>query len=259
MEWLPVSVTMLFVFSMHLLNRIQERSGAVRFNTPEIAAFYTRNGPLLTALGWTSSVAAVILSYWMGILSCLLLLAMVITGRLYTNQIIPEIRVQNRRWRSLKDLPGSKTPVVAAGWAMAASVLPVIGWGFAFSPASLSVAFLFAAGMVFWRTAMSDLLDIQGDRIVGRETIPILIGVKKTRQLLGALLGLLACLLVAATLTGVVPGLGYVLLLSILVFGGLFVVYRRGALVDRLWFEGVIDGNFVFAGTLSILYSALQS
>ena len=105
---------------------------------------------------------------------------------------------------------------------------------------------------------MSDLLDIQGDRIVGRETIPILIGVKKTRQLLGALLGLLACLLVAATLTELVPGLGYVLLLSILVFGGLFVVYRRGALVDRLWFEGVIDGNFVFAGILSITYSVLQ-
>lgn len=256
-EWLPVLVTMLFVFSMHLLNRIQERSGAVRFNTPEIAAFYTRHGALLTALGWISSAAAVLLSYWMGALSCLLLLTMVITGRLYTEQIIPEVRVRNRRWRSLKDLPGSKTPLVAMGWAASAAVLPAIGMGTPFSVTSISVAFLFAAGMVFWRTAMSDLLDIQGDRIVGRETIPILIGVKKTRQLLAVLLATLAVLLGAATVTGVVSGVGLWLMPSIAVFGGLFVVYRRGALVDRLWFEGVIDGNFVFAGLLSILYSGL--
>ena len=257
-EWLPVLVTMLFVFSMHLLNRIQERSGAVRFNTPEIAAFYARHGVLLTVLGWICSAAAVLLSYWLGTLPCLLLLTMVITGRLYTEPIIPQVRVRTGRWRSLKDLPGSKTPLVAMGWAVSAAILPVIELGSPFYPASVAVAFLFAAGMVFWRTAMSDLLDIQGDRIVGRETIPILIGVKKTRMLLGVLLAMLAGLLLVATAAGAVSGLGPWLLLGILVFGGLFVVYRRGSLVDRLWFEGLIDGNFVFAGLLSILYSALR-
>ena len=254
-KWLPVAVTMLFVFSMHLLNRIRERSGAVRFNTPEIAAFYNRHGPLLTALGWTSSFAAVILSSWMGTITCLLLLAMVITGRLYTERIIPEPVRQNRRWRSLKDLPGSKTPLVAMGWAVAAAVLPVIGFEPSVSMASLSVAFLFAAAMVFWRTAMSDLLDIQGDRIVGRETIPILIGERRTRLLLGILLPAVGCLLVGAAATNVIPGLGLWLLVNVLTFGALFVVYRRRSLVDRLWFEGLIDGNFVFAGILSLVYS----
>lgn len=252
--WLPVVVTMLFVFSMHLLNRIQERSGAVRFNTPEIAAFYSRHGPLLTTLGLTSSVVAVILSYWMGTLSCFLLLAMAVAGRLYTTPILSATTLPRLRWRSLKDLPGSKTPLVAAGWAVAASVLPVTGSeNFPFMP-GLAVAFVFAAGMVFSRTAMSDLLDIQGDRIVGRETIPILIGVKKTRRLLLGLLIVLGVLLGVATTVGFTTGVGYWLILSVSVFVAFLLAYRKRHLVDRLWFEGVIDGNFLLAGIVSMSY-----
>jgi 4-hydroxy-3-methylbut-2-enyl diphosphate reductase len=252
--FLPVAVTMLFVFSMHLLNRIQERSGAVRFNTPEIAAFYSRHGSMLTALGFASSVAAVTLSYFMGIYSCLLLLAMAVTGRLYTTRIVPDGAWTRLRWRSLKDLPGSKTPVVAAGWAVSACLLPVLGSEAPVYLPGLGVAFVFAAGMVFWRTAASDLLDIQGDRIVGRETIPILVGVKQTRALLLILLIVMALLLSLSSLLGVVPTVGYWLLVNLLVFGVFFVTSRRGHLVDRLWFEGVIDGNFVLAGGLSLLY-----
>ena len=45
-----VIVTTLFVFSMHLSNRILERSGALRFNTPEIAGFYSNYEVLLAVL-----------------------------------------------------------------------------------------------------------------------------------------------------------------------------------------------------------------
>jgi 4-hydroxy-3-methylbut-2-enyl diphosphate reductase len=253
-SWLAVIVTMLFVFSMHLLNRLQERSGAVRFNTPEIAAFYARHRTLLGTFGVVSSVAAVVLSYWMSIYSCFLLSAMVIAGRLYTEPILSASTLPKIRWRSLKDLPGSKTPLVAAGWAVSASVLPVLGSAPPIHFSALAVSFLFAAGMVFWRTAMSDLLDIQGDRIVGRETIPILIGVKRTRLLLLGLLGAEAILLIGSAAGGVIPPIGYLLIMSVVVFGIFLVLFRRRHLVDRLWFEGVIDGNFVLAGLLSMAY-----
>jgi (E)-4-hydroxy-3-methyl-but-2-enyl pyrophosphate reductase len=253
-SWLPVVVTMLFVFSMHLLNRIQERTGAVRFNTPEIATFYMEHRSVLGTLGLLSSVAAVLLSYWLSIYSCLLLAAMVVTGRLYTEPILSESTLPSLRWRSLKDFPGSKTPLVAAGWAVSAAVLPALGSETPLFLPGLVVSFLFAAGMVFWRTAMSDLLDIQGDRIVGRETIPILIGVKRTRKLLSWLLVGLAVLVVAGAMGGLIPTMGYWLLTSIVVFAVFFAFYRKRHLVERLWFEGVIDGNFVLAGLLSIAY-----
>lgn len=251
--WLPLTVAMLFVFSMHLLNRIQERSGAVRFNTPEIASFYARHRRLLTFLGAASTVAAIVLSYHMSILACILLMTMLFAGRMYTVPI-PGNLLARLKWRSLRDLPGSKTPLVGAGWAMAAAVLPVLGSATALLTPGTAVAFVFAGGMVFWRTALSDLLDIQGDRIVGRETIPILIGVKNTRKLLLGLLAFLCFLLVISSFLEWIPDVGYALVFNILVFGGFFIVYKRRHLVDRLWFEGIVDGNFLLAGMISIVY-----
>lgn len=253
-HWLPVAVTMLFVFSMHLLNRIQERSGAVRFNTPEIADFYARHRKFLSFTGGISSLAALALSIFMGIHAALLLAAMLVAGRLYMVPLAAPLRFPRMKWRSLKDLPGSKTPLVALGWATSASILPLMGWQHELFAPSAVVAFVFAAGMVFWRTALSDLLDIQGDRIVGRETIPILIGVKNTRTLLLTLLGCLGLLLVVSVALGWIPPVGLLLVVNTIVFGGLFVVYRRRHLVDRLAFEGILDGNFILAGIFSLFY-----
>jgi (E)-4-hydroxy-3-methyl-but-2-enyl pyrophosphate reductase len=252
--WLPLAVAMLFVFSMHLLNRIQERSGAVRFNTPEIAAFYARHRSLLTTLAAVSCLMAVVLCSWMGTYSCLLLVAMIVTGGLYAVPLLSRLQVRWLKWKSLRDLPGSKTPLVAAGWAMAAAVLPAIGSNSRMAWSGLIVSFVFAAGMVFWRTALSDLLDIQGDRIVGRETIPILIGVKKTRKLLLGLLIFLATLLGVAGAAGWIPRVGLALILSTAIFGVFFFVYRKRHLVDRLAVEALIDGNFVLAGLLCLVY-----
>ncbi len=252
--WLPMGVTMLFVFSMHLLNRIQERSGAVRFNTPEIASFYARHRGVLTALGALASLGAIALSYQVGLLSCFLLTGMLLLGGLYTLPVLSHLPLAGVKWRSLKDLPGSKTPVVAVGWGVCASLLPILGAGEPVSLPALSIAFLFAAAAVFWRTALSDLLDLQGDRIVGRETIPILVGVRKTRQLLVLLLVALALLLSGSAALGLVPAIGFLLVLNILIFGIFYMVYRRRPLVNRLLFEGLLDGNLVLSGVVSILY-----
>jgi len=47
---------------------------------------------------------------------------------------------------------------------------------------------------------------------------------------------------------------GYALLINVLVFKVLFDFYKKGHLVDRLIYEGLIDGNFVFAGVVSLIY-----
>jgi len=252
--WLPLAVTMLFVFSMHLFNRLQERAGAVRFNTPEIASFYTRHRGLLTGVGVFSSIAGVILSFQLGGYAFAVLVAMLVTGMMYTMPILSRKTFPRTKWRSLKDLPGSKTPLVALGWAVSAAVLPVIGSEREIYWPGLTVAFVVAAGMVFWRTALSDLLDVQGDRIVGRETIPILIGVKDTRKLLAGLLVFLALMLAVSVRAGWIPTVGYWLIANTLVFGFLFLVYRGGHAVDRLSFEAMTDGNFLLAGVLSMVY-----
>lgn len=255
-SFFPLALTMLFVFSMHLLNRIQDTSGAVRFNTPQIAAYYTKHRALLTAAAALSCVGGVILSSMMGMWACVLLVSMVITGGFYTAALVPATTLPSLKWRSLKDLPGSKTPLVAAGWGMSAAVLPVIGSESPLLFPSVAVSFIFAAGFVFWRTALSDLIDIQGDRIVGRETIPILLGVRRTSRLLLGLLVFLTLLLGLSAIFGWVTSFGFLLIVNTCIFAVFFLVYKRRPPVDRLAFEAMVDGNFVLAGVLALLFGS---
>lgn len=252
---LPLALAMLFVFSMHLLNRIIERSGAVRFNTPEIAAFYARHRVLLTILGAASSGLAIALSFRAGLYTLLTLSAMIVAGLLYTVPLLSESWGVSRRELSLKEIPGSKTPFVALGWALAAVVLPVVEPGTNFSWPALVVAFLFAASLIFWRTALSDLMDIQGDRIVGRETIPILLGAKKTREMLRKLLIFLVLLPVVPSLFGWTTSAGYLLALLPVVLSAVLLQSRKGQLVDRFLFEALLDGSLFLAGIGCAFYA----
>lgn len=253
-SWISPAVTALFVFSMHLLNRIQERSGAVRFNTPQIASFYVRHEVILTIIGATSSLLAITLSFSLSLLSGFILLLMTTTGLLYSFPLGKFTRFSVARWRALKDLPGSKTPLVATGWAMAASVLPILDFVDIPGMDTIVATFLFAFGLVFWRTALSDLLDIQGDRIMGRETIPILLGTENTRKMLNYLLGFLAGLLIFSALTNLLPPVALLLLLNIALYFALFKFLLGRSLVDRLFLEALTDLNLVLAGFLCWIF-----
>jgi 4-hydroxy-3-methylbut-2-enyl diphosphate reductase len=250
----PAIVTGLFVFSMHLLNRIQERSGALRFNTPEIALFYSKYEVLLSVFGSVSAIMAIILSYTMGLDSMLMLIGMITTGMLYPAPLFKWLKIPGIKWKALKDIPGSKTPLVALGWAMAAAILPAFSVKTIFGLSALSISFLLATLLVFWRTSLSDLIDIQGDRIGGRDTIPIIFGGRVTEKLLSILLIFLSLILIVSSMRNYATNFGYVLLLNLLIFKFLFDFYRRGHLVDRLLFEGFIDGNFVLAGIFSLIF-----
>jgi 4-hydroxy-3-methylbut-2-enyl diphosphate reductase len=255
--WLPLAAAVLFVISMHLMNRIMERSGAMQFNTPEMAAFYATHRSALTALGVLSCLGALIAGWWLGTVSFLLLCGMIGAGLLYTVPLGPDIWRSRRKWTSLKDIPGSKTPLVALGWAMAAAVLPVVGSEHTLNVSGVAVSFIFAAGMVFWRTALSDLLDIQGDRIVGRETIPILIGPNRCERLLVWLLVFLSVLIVASSWIGWTTAAGYWLVVNTVGYGICYRIYRGRHFVDRLSFDGMLDGNLLLAGMICIVYGAM--
>ena len=103
---------------------------------------------------------------------------------------------------------------------------------------------------------MSDLIDIQGDRIGGRETIPILFGGRATERILNITLLFLSCLLILSSLEAWTSKFGFLLLMNVMIFKFFFDYYKKGHLVDRLLFEGLVDGNFVLAGVVSIIYAS---
>ncbi len=108
----------------------------------------------------------------------LLFLAMALFGICYRIPIFPDTMARIFKIKRLKEIPGSKTFLVALAWSMATVLLP--NWGSAAPPASLLTLLILVLVFIYVRNALFDVFDVQGDRIVGKETLPVCIGEEKT-------------------------------------------------------------------------------
>ncbi len=169
-------IAMLYVLSMQIINNLFAiRSD--RYNHPKRAVFYKENRVYLWMLAVLSGGAGLYLSFMSGVISFILLLIMSLLGLSYNLKILP-MSAKKRKMARIKDIPGSKTILIVIAWGTVTCLLPaVVNHGNLFS---VAVVFLFATGLVFARTAFFDILAIQGDRITGKETLPILLGEKQS-------------------------------------------------------------------------------
>jgi 4-hydroxy-3-methylbut-2-enyl diphosphate reductase len=134
------------------------------------------------------------------------------------------------------------------------ALLPAVAIG-SFQPWTAGLAFIYAMVMVFVRCAFFDILDVQGDLIVGKETIPIVLGEAKTRRLLLGLTVGLALLLAGAPLLGLASGLAWALILPVAGLGGMQLILVRGLMMPGAASEGLVDLNFWLAGALALAWA----
>ena len=248
-------ITFFYVFAMHVLNRYADK--ASRFNYPSRAALYERYkfGFFLASLSGVS--AALIIANAQSKSAFFALLAMTGLGLLYSVRIFPESWLKIVRVAKLKDIPASKTIFVAGGWSVVATLLPALREG---NNLNLMAFFAFAAvfALVFLRSALFDIVDIQGDRLVGEETLPIVIGEKRTRRLLIYLVFGLAIAFVVAPFLGLATGFSYILLITCGYMGLSLFVHRRELLrPGSLRFETLVENSFYLSGGLAVLYQLL--
>ncbi len=246
-------ISMLYVQSMHIFNHLTG-STADQYNDPERANFYRKYKLLLTFLALAAGGAGLIIAYTLGLFPFLLLLIMSLLGLSYNLRWVPK-RITGIRYRRIRDIPGSKTFLIAAAWGIVTALLPPLS--LAEKALWISVLiFLWAAGIVFVRTAFFDILDMQGDRIVGKETIAILLGEKKSMRLLKImLLILIAALLIFSTFR-IVSYLGFVLISCPLFLLILLSVYEQGLLLPSVKLEFLVETNFIVAGVIALGWSA---
>ena len=91
---------------------------------------------------------------------------------------------------SLRNIPGSKDVVVAMALATVAVIMPVWQEGRAWDLRAFAAVFLVGV-LAFVRTVIYEIRDMQNDQIVGKETLPILMGKSATKAVLVGLLGTL--------------------------------------------------------------------
>ncbi len=259
LQMLPVSplhvvLAVLYVLSMHLLNNLTG-SEADRYNSPEREHFYKRYKQPLVFLAIVAGSAGLAMATTAGLLSFGVLLVMSLLGLSYNRQVLPAT-LSNGRYRRIRDIPGSKTFLIAAAWGVVTSVLPALA-ARQMNPITLLVM-IWTAGIVFSRSAFFDLLDIQGDRLVGRETIPVLLGEKRTAALLKLNLLLMAVLLLLLSFSGQTPSLGYLLVLVPVAMTAVIRSHERGRIPTGARLEFLMESHFILAGVLSLIWQYLS-
>jgi len=255
-RWVYSLVASLYIFSMYTMNHLAEVSAA-RYNYPDRAELYEKNRKWFLALSVVTGAAAVGLCGTLGILPFLLLLSSTVLGFLYNVHVVPASLIRGVSYTRLRDVPLSKTLLASLGWGVAAAGLPALETAWMFSPASV-VAFFYAAAMAFIRSGIFDLLDIQGDRIVGKETLPIVVG-ERWAHLIILLSGGAAAtgLLVLAAANLVATGLALLMIIPLGYLIGCIYLVELRSFSRPLYFELTVDAAFFLAGLLAMTYQIM--
>jgi (E)-4-hydroxy-3-methyl-but-2-enyl pyrophosphate reductase len=244
-------VAFFYVYAMHLLNHFTDK--ASKLNDPVQSIFYGRHRRFLLVTGVISALMALALGVYLGPLPFAFVLVMSGIGLVYNFKIIPERLAQRMGVTKLKEIPGSKALFTAVAWGVLAALIPVVCSDRGSSGAT-AIAFFFVAGMIFIRSGLFEIMAIEGDRVVGKETLAIALGKERTLNLLSVGSLLFIAMLLLAAWVGIIPSLGYALSLSGLYALGYLTLYRRGVLESSLMLESLVEGNMILAGLLAFLW-----
>jgi (E)-4-hydroxy-3-methyl-but-2-enyl pyrophosphate reductase len=248
--WTYFIVAFLYVYAMHILNHFTD--AASKLNDPVQSIFYGRHRDFLLVSGALSSLASLALGLYLGWEAFIFILVMSFLGLFYNLKIIPGHLSTSTRIARLKEIPGSKTVFTAVAWGVLAALIPVVCSEEGVSAAT-AVAFFFVAGLVFIRTGLFEILAIEGDRVVGKETLAIALGPKRTLNLLSLGAAVLVVMLLLAAGAGLIPPLGYILSLCGLYAFGYLTLYRFDLMESGLILESLVEGNMLLAGVLAFL------
>ena len=250
------SIAFFYIYAMHVLNRFLDK-GASTYNDPERANFYKRHAFFLILSGIASIVGALLLSHHIGPHVFFAMTGLSILGIIYSVPIVPMRLRHLWRYSRIKDIPGSKTFSEATAWAAVITLLPLLepvpkDWG------AMIIAFLTVFSMAYVRSALFDIFQVQGDLIVGVETLPITLGEKRTLLLLKGVILSAALILLVAFILGLVSPFSYVLIFCLLTMTLCLVIYEKRWLYPGTQMEYLVEGNFYLAGLLGLIWQILS-
>jgi len=244
-------IAFLYVLSMHTFNNLIGKKSD-HYNDPDRALFYDSNMIRLAVLGLFSGAAGLAIAMTMGAAPFLFLLAVSIMGLFYNIKLVPDW-LTAFKYRRISDIPGSKTILIVMAWGIVTSVFPALSVTGKVTLSTVLV-FVWAVGIVFVRTAFFDILDMQGDRIVGTKTIPILAGEKQTKQVLKYILGISFVMLLLSSLLGWVPPLGIALSTIPIIMSLIILAHERGIALPGFRPVFWMETNFILIGVITWVY-----
>jgi len=248
-------IAVLYTLSMFILNRCLDKE-ADKFNEPGRTEFYERHGRSLLGAGLAAGIVALALAFPLGPLPFACLLIFSLAGVLYSVRLVPPRWQKVLRIRRPKDIPASKSFFIPIACAVVMVLIPYLSSDSGSLPATLATG-LFVFTVVFLRTALLHMSDIERDRIAGSEILTMLIEKPATLRLLWGMLGFMAAVITGLALMGWLSLLAVAMLAALGYSALSLYLYQRKVIVNGLTFLLMVDGNLIVAGLLAYLGSLL--
>ena len=244
---IPLLLSFSAVLAIYNFDMLKKCS-TVFLTQPSRYYFCHRHRRLLLVISIAAVIVALAGGALLGSVSFLLVCLTLLLGLPLSIKIPPFTK------KRLKTFPGAKEISSSLGWGTLTVLIPLFSRGNLLpSYPAAAVTFILVVLIMFVRSTLLDIRDIQGDRLVGRETLPVLIGKEETKLLLGGVSLVLAFLLILASLRGWLPPFSYYYL-GLVVYMLLYLyLYHKRIFFQGLGHELVVDSQLILAGLIAWL------
>ena len=246
----PILLCAMFfvIYSVYSLNKVTDREEDA-INMPARYTFVRGNERFLLTLAIASYSVALLLGLIESLLAAGILLVPFLSGIVYSTNSLSIIGIPR-----LKDIFLVKSLIVAFSLAVCAAFLPALQLH---SSAKLCFIFPFFFSKVFINTVLFDVRDVEGDTLNGVKTIPVVIGIKRTRQML---LLIHSLLVVWFVLFSDLFSRYYVILIASMVYGYLYIFCfcNTNNHRDVSW-DILLDGEWIILCICAWIYPILFS
>jgi len=247
--WPALILSFSLILAIYNLNIFADQP-AIFINQPSRHRFFRDNRLILRLLNVVSLGTAFVCAAILGTGAFLLTVFTLLSGLAYSSTIFPLSLPISK----LKNLTGMKEFLSSLVWGVVAVLVPVAATG-AECPSTVAIAvvFLFVFSIMFVRSTLFAIRDIQGDRLVGRETLPVVLGVNRTKIVLLLLITINALVLIMADLLSWVPPSGYYYL-AVIAYGCLYLIlYHKRIIYQGLIHESLVDGQLLLSGLIAVI------
>lgn len=248
---LPLAAT-LYLFSMYSFNNCLT-AAQLRESNPYKYHLYNKNRVAFLITAALSALSAFVLVFPFGTIIRGIYIASTALGIVYATKFFQDM-IKKTGVDLLSKAYNSKTLVTSFGWVIVCALVPLIAEK---APSYAYPAMLFFVfGFIFLRNIILDLIGLQGDLILGRETLPILIGLKPAVRIAKAM-GVVSCAIfmiisgISGKAAAILPAISYIYYLALI-----YRIYKLEYLA-ALKYEFLTDINFIIFIALYSISSSL--
>jgi 4-hydroxy-3-methylbut-2-enyl diphosphate reductase len=174
-------ISFLYFLSMYLWNSLGSMEETQHLGIGRYR-FYRNNKRVLYIVVALSMLALLVVSFLQSRILLYIMLFCTLAGSVYHTTIVPAFLKRFIRYSRLRDVPMSRDLFVALAWAVVITLVPFARAEAMPPPAATTLTFALVFILAFLRSIIFDLRDIEGDRIMGRETLVTIIGEDRARK-----------------------------------------------------------------------------